>query len=130
MLVGSAGGHTVRLAFDPPFPDLNEPSNVGSSTGTWSATIDGTPIVGGAWQVRPGDGEVRVDLEVVDGWQPNGLPLLMSVVTRVAPVFRSWPTTYRWTALVVHGDPPTMTSQWSRIDGDRGESYRSFTRSN
>ena len=129
-LVGSAGGHEARLTFDPPFPDLSKPSNVGASTGDWSATIDGTPIVAGAWQVRPGDGEVRVDLEVIDGWQPKRLPLLMSIVTRVAPVFRSWPTTYRWTATIVDGDKPTMTSRWFRTDGDRGESYRSFTRSN
>lgn len=128
-LVGFAGGHEARLRFDPPFPDLGEPSNVGSSTGAWSVTIDGTPIVGGAWRVRPGDGEVRVDLEVIDGWQPKGLPLLMSIVTRVAPVFRSWPTTYRWTATIVDGDKPTMTSQWTRTDDDRGESYRSLTRS-
>jgi len=128
-LAGSAGGHQARLTFDPPFPDLSEPSSVGSSTGTWSATIDGTPIVGGAWQVGPRNGEVRVDLEVIDGWQPKGLPLLMSIVTRVAPVFRSWPTTYRWTATIAGGGRPTMTSQWSRTDGDRGESYRSFTRS-
>lgn len=128
-LVASAGGHDARLTFDPPFPDLSEPSNVGPSSGAWSATIDGTPIVDGAWRVRPRDGEVRVDLEVTNGWQPKGLPLLMSIVTRIAPVFRSWPTTYRWTATIVDGDKPTMTSQWTRTEGDRGESYRSFTRS-
>jgi hypothetical protein len=128
-LVGSAGGHDARLTFDPPFPDLGEPLNVGPGSGAWSVTIDGTPIVGGAWRVRPGDGEVRVDLEVINGWQPKGLPILMSVVTRIAPVFRSWPTTYRWTATIVDDDRPTMTSQWTRTEGDRGESYRSFTRS-
>ena len=128
-LVGCAGDHRVHLAFDPPFPDLGEPSSVEATTGAWSATIDGTPIVGGTWRVRSGDGEAHVDLEVIDGWRPRGLPLMMSTVTRVAPVFRSWPTTYQWAATIADGERPTMRSRWFRTDGDRGESYRSFTRS-
>lgn len=129
VIVGSKGGHEVRFAFDPPFPELRKPAEVGASDGAWSIAIDGTPIIAGTWHVAPGDGEVRVALNVTEGWQPKGLPLLMSVVTRVAPVFRSWPTTYRWMATVTDGDEPTMTSQWIRTDSDRGESYRSFTRS-
>ena len=128
-IVGSKGGHEVRFEFEPPFPELDKPAEVGASDGAWSIAIDGAPIIAGAWHVRPGDGEVRVDLDVTEGWQPKGLPLLMLVVTRVAAVFRSWPTTYRWTATVVDADKPTMTSQWIRTDSDRGESYRSFTRS-
>jgi len=49
--------------------------------------------------------------------------------TRLRSTSTCWPTTYRWTATIVDGDPPTMTSRWFRTDGDRGESYHSFTRS-
>lgn len=128
-IVGHKGDHEARLTFDPPFPDLRKPSEVRSGSGVWSAAIDGTPVVAGVWRVLPADGAARVDLEVTDGWQPKGLPLLMSIVTRIAPVFRSWPTTYQWTATITDGKTPTMTSQWTRTGSDRGESYRSFTRS-
>jgi hypothetical protein len=46
------------------------------------------------------------------GWKPAGLPPLMAAVTRLAPVFRSWPTTYRWSGTVTLGDRPTLRSRW------------------
>lgn len=127
-IVRTAGGHEARLELDPPFPALGTP--VGACDGAWSVVIDDAPVVAGSWRVRPADGEVHVELDVTQGWRPEGLPLLMSIVTRVAPVFRTWPTTYRWTATLVDGDDePTVTSRWTRTKGDRGESYRALTRS-
>lgn len=125
-VVAAAGDHEARLDLDPPLPDLGAPA-VEPADGAWTVAIDGTPIVGGSWRVRRGDGETRVELDVTEGWAPRGLPPLMSIVTRVAPVFRTWPTTYRWAARIVDGDPPTMTSTWVRTDGVRGDSYRSMT---
>ena len=58
VIVGSKGGHEVRFAFDPPFPELGKPAEVGASDGAWSIAIDGAATIAGAWHVRPGDGEV------------------------------------------------------------------------
>ncbi|HSF84199.1 MAG TPA: hypothetical protein VLG28_00895 [Acidimicrobiia bacterium] len=86
-----------------------------------TAQVRFTDLAGRAVEVSAGD-ETR-------GWSPQGLPPLMTMVTRVASVFRTWPTTYRWTATITDPDKPTMTSRWERTGGDRGESYRAMTRS-
>jgi hypothetical protein len=39
-------------------------------------------------------------------------------------VFRTWPTTYRWSATVILGDQPMLQSRWERTDDRRDRSYR------
>jgi hypothetical protein len=125
MIAATRGTHRAVLRFDPPFPDLASPVS-GASTGTWHLAIDASPVVAGKWNASRVDGEVRLGFDVTEGWRPTGLPLLMKVVTRVAPVFRRWPTTYRWTATITLNHPPSMTARWERIGTERGESYRSL----
>jgi hypothetical protein len=48
-------------------------------------------------------------------------------VTRVAPVFRKWPTTYCWSAAITLGDPPLLSSRWERKSSQRDQSYRRLT---
>ena len=62
-------------------------------------------MVAGAWTARRRRDRAELELVVTRGWRPAGLPPLMAAVTRAAPVFRSWPTTYRWSATVDLGDP-------------------------
>ena len=52
---------------------------------------------------------------------------LMNAVTRVAPVFRSWPATYRWSGTITLGDRPTQASHWERKADQRDESYQRLT---
>jgi hypothetical protein len=127
-------GHTSKLVFDPPFPYLM--SLAGSdSVGTWSIDVDETSsIVAGRWKTRRWEeNSVEIVVDVTTGWRPQGLPLLMKDVTTVVPVFRHWPKTYRWVAIVSLHNPssamttqslPTMKSRWERTSSDRGESYR------
>ena len=123
-IVGRSGGHEVRFEFDPPFSDLR--GNPGNQHGRWTVSIDRTRLVAGTWQVVAG-AETTVRLNVTEGWRPVRLPLLMRIVTRVAPVFRTWPTTYRWEATI--SENGMMTSTWQRTETDRGESYRKLTAS-
>jgi len=96
--------------------------------GTWRLGVDDNPaVVGGFWTVYRRHDRVELVLDVVQGWRPAGLPLLMNAVTRVAPVFRSWPATYRWSGTVTLGDRPTLTSRWERKGDQRDESYRRLT---
>jgi len=125
-IAATRGPHKAVLRFDPPFPDVSSPVS-GATTGTWDLTIDATPIVAGKWSASRKDGEVRLGFDVTEGWRPTGLPMLMKVVTRVTPVFRRWPTTYRWTATVTINHPPSMTARWERTGTERGESYRALT---
>lgn len=128
-VVAGKGGHSARFEFDPPFPDLGKPGPDAGDEGSWRVAVDGIRLVSGVWRVQPDGGDTRVDLDVTEGWKPRRLPWLMSVVTRLADVFRTWPTTYRWTATVSQDGGPVMTSKWERTTDDRAESYRSLTRS-
>jgi hypothetical protein len=124
-LAAEGGGHRARLALAPALPDLAQLPPGVAMEGTWRLGIDHDPaVVAGTWTVERHDDHVDLVVDVTRGWQPSGLPLLMGIVTKVAPVFRTWPATYRWSARVTLGDPPTMSSRWERKDGQRDQSYR------
>jgi hypothetical protein len=98
--VGADGsGHRARLAFAPALPDLAQLPPGAAMEGTWQLGIDRDPaVVAGTWTAERHDNHVDLVVDVTRGWQPSGLPLLMGIVTKVAPVFRTWPATYRWSA--------------------------------
>jgi hypothetical protein len=122
------GGHRARLELAPALPDLAWIRPRMSMEGTWRLDVDGTAAaVGGVWTVERRQDRVELVLDVTEGWRPTGLPPLMAAVTRLAPVFRRWPTTYRWSGTVSLGDRPTMTARWERKGGQRDESYRRLT---
>jgi hypothetical protein len=122
------GGHRARLELAPALPDLAWFRPRMSMEGTWRLDVDGTAAaVGGVWTVERRQDRVELVLDVTEGWRPTGLPPLMAAVTRLAPVFRRWPTTYRWSGTVSLGDRPTMTARWERKGGQRDESYRRLT---
>jgi hypothetical protein len=124
-LAAQGGGHRARLAFAPALPDLAKLPPGAAREGTWQLGIDRDPaVVAGTWTAARRDKHVDLVVDVTRGWQPSGLPLLMGIVTKVAPVFRTWPASYRWSARVTLGDPPTMTAGWQRKSGQRDQSYR------
>jgi hypothetical protein len=128
-LRAAGGGHAARLGFDPALPDVARLVPGELAGGRWRLGVDHDPaVVAGAWTARRRRDQVELELTVTRGWRPAGLPPLMAAVTRAAPVFRSWPTTYRWSATVDLGaDPPTLRSGWARTGGDHGQSYRRLT---
>jgi hypothetical protein len=122
------GGHRARLELAPALPDLVRLRPNMTMEGTWHVGIDNDPaVVGGIWTVERRQDCAELVLDVVQGWRAAGLPPLMAAVTRLAPVFRSWPTTYRWSGTVNLRDRPTLSSRWERKDGQRDESYRRLT---
>lgn len=125
-LRAASGEHEAVLAFDPPFPSGSEPP-ARTVNGAWALDIDGMPVIAGTWRAEPDGTTTRVVIEVTQGWEPRDLPPLMAIVTRVAPVFRRWPTTYRWTATVHHGPEATVDSRWERTETDVAASYRSLS---
>jgi len=122
-------GHRALVTLDPSLPDLRALADGAVEQGGWHVMVDGVRITGGTWSATGDGGDVEVALAVTERWRPGRLPWLMRLVTTVVPVFRRWPTTYRWRALVHLGPPATMTSHWTRTAFDGGESYRRATRS-
>ncbi len=113
-VVAAADGHIARLCFVPEIPDPEAMSVDSSATGRWQIAIDGTGITGGSWAIHRTHDRLELGVDVTERWRPGPLPLLMRLVTTMVPVFRRWPTSYRWRATAQLGADPTLTSRWER----------------
>jgi hypothetical protein len=109
--------HTVTMTFTPAFPNLD------AFTGQVAEgvfRIEGhvsAGVVRGEYTVRNLNGHIRVVLEPTGGWVPNEKKLSVRFLYRVVPMFREWPTTYRWTANLNKEENGVMMmdSSWERI---------------
>jgi hypothetical protein len=123
-LVADADGHQAQLVLKPGLPDLDRLVHQPSAHGRWRADIDGALLTGGTWSTVSVSGGVRIDLDVDQRWRPGPLPWLMRIVTTVVPMFRRWPTTYRWRCEVQRTPDPSITSRWERSPARGSSSYR------
>ncbi|WP_182353892.1 hypothetical protein [Flaviflexus huanghaiensis] len=121
------GEHEAELVLEPGLPDLTG-DDVSERSGRWHVTVDDVRLTGGVWRCRSTYSGARMLLEVDERWKPGPLPWLMRIVTRIIPVFRRWPTTYRWAGEVRHGDPPTLTGRWHRTGRQSADVYAQATR--
>ena len=127
--VDDFGASDVELRFDPPLPDLNDLAAGELRSGVWSMPVTAGCLTGGTWfaQHKPStDGDlIEVGLDVTDRWQPGPMPLLMQLVTRAIPVFRRWPTTYRYRATL--RPDGTCEAAWQRLGRAGADNYRKAT---
>ena len=124
-LFAGAGEHRSRLALRPSFPDVRSLPDQHERIGRWRVyAADVPPLTGGTWHVHRDGDKVDIELAVTEPWRPGPLPLLPRVVTTVIPVFRRWPTTYRWQGTVTLGDAPRLHSAWERTGGSDGSYAR------
>jgi hypothetical protein len=130
MVTAAQGTHVARLRLSPPLPNLAALVPSAPAKGTWAIDIDERrAVTGGAWYARRQPTDVELILDVTRPWRPAKLPPLMRLVTIVMPLFRTWPTTYRWSAALALDGTGIMTSRWSRTTTQRGEAYRRMTNS-
>ncbi len=109
--------YRVEIDFFPGFPNLLDLTSGGSAAGRWSIRIAGVSITGGSYSAsREGD-RLAVGLDVTEHWNPSVLPLSMELFTRLMPMFRTWPATYRWRGVVELGTEPVMSGTWERKGG-------------
>lgn len=117
------GDDRTRLQLTPGLPDVTALTDGETHAGRWRVRR-GTlpPLTGGSWQLRRTGEQVDLELAVTDRWRPGPLPPLVRTVTTLVPVFRRWPTTYRWHATVTLGADPQLSSGWERT-AERDRSY-------
>lgn len=126
-LTASSDGHTARLVLDPAMPD---PAAIAPGTreqGRWHVMVDDVRLTGGSWSARRHDDEVTMALDVTERWDPGPMPLLMRLVTTVVPVFRRWPTSYRWRGVVTLTQEPVLRSGWQRTGTGGVDTYQRRT---
>jgi hypothetical protein len=104
----------LAITFDPPFPSLTEQPD-GVVEGRVSAWAADRVQFGGTYRGRRSGDDVHLEILVDQPWDPGPQTALASALFRLLTVFRTWPTTYRWSAdLDLASDPPRMSSRWSR----------------
>jgi hypothetical protein len=128
-ILAERAGHRARLLLDPSVPDLAGLADGTRASGRWHVEVDRVRLTGGAWSATRAGDDVAVEMDVDERWRPGRLPWLMRLVTTVVPVFRRWPTTYRWRADARLGMQPSLAGRWERTGSDRGDGYRRATRS-
>ena len=111
--------HTLSLVFDPAFPNLDAFSGE-STKGQFEISGDpSTGLIRGEYSVvRSGD-LLTIEMIPSGGWIPSADKLSLRFLYKVEPMFKEWPKTYKWTA-VLERDYETgfmMRSDWERIDG-------------
>lgn len=128
VLTAGVDGHAAHLVLDPGMPGPSAIAPGARERGRWHLMVDDVRLTGGSWSARRHDGEVTLAVDVTERWRPGRLPLLMRIVTTVIPVFRRWPTSYRWRGMVTLGQEPTLRSGWQRTGTGGAETYQRRTR--
>ena len=108
-------GHCLTIEHDPAFPDVARLQQGAIQSGRVRAGVDGRDQFGGTWRVRRTAEAAEIVIDIDRPWHPGPQPMLARGVFALLAVFRTWPTTYRWQAVVdLVQRPPTMRSAWSR----------------
>ena len=127
MVTAAQGAHVARLRLTPALPDLASLEPATPAHGVWDVDIDDhRAVTGGTWYARREPTDVALVVDVTRPWRPSKLPPLMRLVTIVMPLFRTWPTTYRWTGSIPLDGTATI-SRWERTVTQRAEAYRRMT---
>ncbi|MFN3331954.1 MAG: hypothetical protein ACK47M_05535 [Caldilinea sp.] len=111
--------HSVEMRFNAAFPCLETLKNGAVVGGNFE--IEGHPStgrVGGRYTVAKKDVHIEITLIPAQGWQPRPTKFSLRFLYTVASVFRKWPTTYKWTALIEKNTIGVyvMRSTWRRFD--------------
>jgi hypothetical protein len=106
------------MAFSPAFPNLDAYTGRSAEGVFEIAGHESTGVVRGDYTVQNIDGQIFVELNPSGGWIPNEKKLSVRFLYRVVPMFRNWPTTYRWTAMLNKDENGVMqmNSSWERIN--------------
>ena len=109
--------YPIDLRFDRAFPDVQSLGTNTSLEGRFE--IEGHPSTGrivGTYTVCKTNDQTTITMIPKPGWKPRPTKISLRFLYTVAGVFKKWPTTYRWTAILrgqengVH----SMLSQWRR----------------
>lgn len=109
--------YPIELRFEPAFPNIDTLEDNANLKGSF--IIEGHSSTGrtmGDYSVRKTDDHIEITMIPTQGWKPRPTKLSLRFFYTVVGVFKTWPSTYRWTALIQrkHG-VYSMRSEWQRI---------------
>ncbi|HMO38915.1 MAG TPA: hypothetical protein PKC76_12250 [Saprospiraceae bacterium] len=110
--------HTIRLQFEPAFPNVTALRDEVRLQGTFTMTgHPSTGAVSGQYEVTTTGGLTRITLLPDGGWQPETPKLSLKFLYNVNAMFKQWPASYRWTAVITEKETGEwwMQSGWERL---------------
>jgi hypothetical protein len=117
-MTATNGRHRVNIDFSPPVPDIACLRNGLETAGAFVITTDGAAgSVGGVYQLRSRGNETEITLQPGKGWIPDEKRLILQLLFKMVKVFKDWPKSYAWHAIITSGSTeyPFMNSSWRRI---------------
>lgn len=122
-LSGKGKRHAIRMELSPALPDILQLPSGAQFKGSFR--ICGHPSTGsvsGHYEVEKKGSDTRIELIPSGGWKPVIPKLSIFFMFTVAKIFKHWPKTYRWTAVLreVGKERLSMTSSWERIGSASG----------
>jgi hypothetical protein len=121
------GGHACVVQFDPPVPDLRSLPSPARRRGSLLVRADGVIQLRARYELARTDDAVELAIDGFGPWRTRSRRPLPALLFRL-PIFRRWPTTYRWRATLELTTPlGRQSSRWTRTsDGARtGRARRS-----
>ena len=108
----------VSLRFEPSFPNLSALSPNTVVRGRF--TIREDPEIGkikGKYLLQSKDDEIVINMRPSKGWIPNEKKWSLNIMYALISIFRKWPSTYKWSALLNRHQESgfRMRSTWERI---------------
>ena len=115
----------LKVSFSPAFPNVGALRAGAEASGIFEIAGDpSTGFIRGEYSVQNRNGVISIELIPSGGWIPNEPKLTLRFLYRIVPMFKEWPTTYRWTASLQRtgDDPFLMKSSWERMYDDPSKS--------
>lgn len=103
----------IELRFSEGFPNLLTLPQNKKVKGSWQYAVSGEVLFGGKYSLLRDDNKVFVELDVTKKWKPRNIPFSFRVFTGIVRMFRVWPVSYKWNA-VVDLNEMSVESRWLR----------------
>jgi hypothetical protein len=109
------GDHSCAALLDPPLPDLRLLPAHTRRCGAFLLQAGHTTELRGRYELTRADDRVALVIDGLGPWRTRLRRPLLALLFRL-PIFRRWPTTYRWQAAVELTAAPEerLTSRWTR----------------
>jgi len=110
--------HLLKIEFSPPVPDIACLQDGLKMDGHFMITTDGsTGSIRGKYHVASQGNETEMSIHPDKGWIPDEKRLTLRLVFMIVKVFKAWPKSYAWNAIIINGSTkyPLMKSTWRRV---------------
>lgn len=113
-----AGHHEAWIRLRPGLPDITTLTHGTTTALAWRAGVDDSTLISGDMTVQRSSDHADLTMRPAGKWTPAGGWLRRLTIAMFPGFFRTWPTTYQWTARISLTPTATITSSWARTSAE------------